>query len=309
MRRDGLPDGAVSATPRRVWATAPPRLWGAAALSLLLHALLLGTRLPQVRPEPEPLRALSVIIAPPSPQVRPEKATRVAQADSEGGDRALRPSNARFARSPDLPPRVAEAQQKVVDLERKVQGLRQLAEPGEIPVPASGAEPAMEPTLLAQQQPQTRPSLNRADLLSQGSRIARLETEIARDAETYQRRPRRKVFGATAVGVNYARYVEDWRLKVESIGNLNYPQEARDQNLNGTLRLLVALRADGTIERIELERSSGHRLLDEAAERIVRLGAPYAPFPEALRRDTDVLEILRTWTFSREQRLHGESMQ
>jgi protein TonB len=308
LRRDDLPDGAVSTVLRRICAVAPPRLWGAAALSLLLHMLLLGTRLPQVRPEPETLRALSVIIAPPSPQVRPEKATRVAQADSEGGDRALRPSNARFARSPELPPKVAEAQQKVVNLERKVQELRQLAESGETPLSAPGAEPVLEPTLPAQQ-PQARPSFNRADLLSQGSRIARLETEIARDAETYQKRPRRKVFGATAVGVNYARYVEDWRLKVESIGNLNYPQVARDQNLSGTLRLLVALRSDGTIERIELERSSGHRLLDEAAERIVRLGAPYAPFPEALRRDTDVLEILRTWTFSREQRMHGESMQ
>lgn len=298
--RSTLPDPGASGESRLRWAV---------ALSLLLHALFLGTRLLHAPPETETLRALSVIIAPPSPQVRPEKATRVAQADSEGGDRAPRPSNARIARSPDLPPRVAEAQQKVVNLERKVQELRQLAESSDAQVPAPGAEPAADASPASQQQAQPRPAFNRAELLTQGSRIARLETEIARDAETYQKRPRRKTFGATARGVNYARYVEDWRLKVEAIGNLNYPQEARDQNLSGTLRLLVALRADGTIERIELERSSGHKLLDDAAERIVRLGAPYAPFPEALRRDTDVLEIIRTWTFSREQRLHGEEAQ
>jgi len=148
---------------------------------------------------------------------------------------------------------------------------------------------------------------DRAELLAQASKLAKLETEIARDAERYEKRPRRKVFGATAVGVNYARYVEDWRTKVEAIGNLNYPQQARDKNLSGTLQLLVALRADGTVERIELRRSSGQPILDEAAQRIVELGAPYAPFPDALRKDTDILEVIRTWTFSRDQRLHAES--
>ena len=268
-------------------------------VSVLAHLVVLGTQFPRIPREPESLRALTVIIAPPSPEVRPEKAYRVAQADSSGGDVAPRATNARIARVPEAQPRprVAEAQQTVSELEQKVEELRQTVESSEVPVPPTRTDP-----------PPVR-TLSRADLLAQGSKIARLETEIARDAETYQRRPRRKVFGATAVGVNYARYVEDWRLKVEAIGNLNYPQEAREKNLSGTLRLMVALRGDGSIERIELERSSGHKLLDEAAERIVRLGAPYAPFPDALRRDTDILEIIRTWTFSRDQRLHAETAQ
>ena len=281
-------------------------------LSLALHAVVLGTQLPRLPREPDTLRALTVIIAPPSPEVRPEKAHRVAQADSSGGDVAPRASNARIARAPEAPPRsqVAEAQQSVTALEHKVEEMRELAESSPVQVPAPRAEPVPDPTPAPpQQQAQPRLTFNRAELYTQGSRIAKLETEIARDAETYQRRPTRKVFGATAVGVNYARYVEDWRLKVEAIGNLNYPQEAREKNLSGTLRLMVALRSDGSIERIELERSSGHKVLDEAAERIVRLGAPFAPFPEALRRDTDILEIIRTWTFSRDQRLHDETAQ
>ena len=286
------------------------RLLGAVGLSLLLHALFLATRFPHAPREPETLRALTVIIAPPSPEVRPEKANRVAQADSEGGDAGLRATNARIARSPEAPPKVAEAQHSVARLEEKVESLRRLAETSESQVPAPRVEaPAPTPPAVAPpQQAQPRP-FSRAELLSQGSKIARLETEIARDAETYQKRPRRKVFGATAVGVNYARYVEDWRLKVEAIGNLNYPQKAREQNLSGTLQVLVALRADGSVERVELLRSSGHDTLDDAAERIVMLGAPYAPFPEALRRETDILEIVRTWTFSRDQRLHAESAQ
>lgn len=265
--------------------------------SALLHALVLGSRVVPQPPAPETLRALTVIIAPPAPREKPAKAYRVAQADTAGGDTGPRTSSARMARAPDLPPRVAEAQQQVAQLERRVEELRQIAE----------ASPVQAPPVRSEPTPTT--ALSRADLLAQGSRIARLETEIARDAETYQRRPRRKVYGASAVGVNYARYVEDWRIKVESNGNLNYPQQARDRNLSGTLRLLVALRADGTVERIELLRSSGHAVLDEAAESIVMLGAPYAPFPEDLRRDTDILEIVRVWTFSRDQRLHGEAAQ
>jgi len=268
-------------------------------LSLLAHAVVLGTQFPRLPREPDSLRALTVIIAPPSPEVRPEKAYRVAQADSSGGDVAPRASNARIARAPEALPRsqAADAQRSVNALEQKVEELRQTVESSEVQAPPVRTDP-----------PPVR-ALSRAELLAQGSKIARLETEIARDAETYQRRPTRKVFGATAVGVNYARYVEDWRLKVEAIGNLNYPQEAREKNLSGTLRLMVALRSDGSIERIELERSSGHKALDDAAERIVRLGAPYAPFPDALRRDTDILEIIRTWTFSRDQRLHDATAQ
>jgi len=286
------------------------RLLQAAAWSVLVHIIILGSQVPHHPREPESLRALTVIIAPPSPAVRPEKAYRVAQADSSGGDASPRASNAQIARAPEASSKVAQAQQNVANLEQKVEQMRQLAQASEVVVPPTRAEPVPQPPQPAPaQQAQPQPSFSRADLLTQGSKIARLETEIARDAETYQRRPTRKVFGATAVGVNYARYVEDWRIKVEAIGNLNYPQEAREKNLSGTLRLMVALRADGSIERIELERSSGHKALDEAAERIVRLGAPYAPFPEALRRDTDILEIIRTWTFSRDQRLHAETAQ
>lgn len=300
----------VSATLSHTGRTSEVWLLRALALSVMVHGLLLATQWPRLPREPEALRALTVIIAPPSPEVKPEKAYRVAQADSSGGDASPRASNARIAQSPELPPTVSRAQERVTTLEQKVEQMGQTAQVSEAVVAPSRAEPP-NPASSALPAPaaQPQPTFNRADLLSQGSKIARLETEIARDAETYQRRPTRKVFGATAMGVNYARYVEDWRLKVEAIGNLNYPQEAREKNLSGTLRLMVALRADGTIERIELERSSGHKVLDEAAERIVRLGAPYAPFPDALRRDTDILEIIRTWTFSRDQRLHAETAQ
>ena len=94
-------------------------------------------------------------------------------------------------------------------------------------------------------------------------------------------------------------YLESWRRKVERIGKLNYPEQARARKLYGSLRLLVAIEPDGTLRDVRVIDSSGHKVLDEAAVRIVRLAAPYAPFPPGMRKDTDVLEIVRTWQFKK----------
>ena len=94
-------------------------------------------------------------------------------------------------------------------------------------------------------------------------------------------------------------YLQAWRRKVERIGQLNYPDQARARKLYGSLRLLVAIEPDGHLRDVRVLDSSGHRVLDDAAVRIVRLAAPYAPFPPAMRRQTDVLEIVRTWQFKK----------
>ena len=91
--------------------------------------------------------------------------------------------------------------------------------------------------------------------------------------------------------------MDAWRTKVERVGNLNYPEQAKRQNLSGSLVLDVALKPDGGIESINVIRPSPHKILDEAAIRIVRLAAPYAPFPPELRADYDLVHITRTWKF------------
>jgi protein TonB len=98
----------------------------------------------------------------------------------------------------------------------------------------------------------------------------------------------------------YARYVEDWRSRVEKIGNEHYPDEARGK-VYGTLRMTVAVRKDGSLVEATLEQSSGSPVLDRAARRIVNMAAPYPPFPPEIARDTDVLEITRTWIFTNDQ--------
>src|SRR5438105_301796 len=107
----------------------------------------------------------------------------------------------------------------------------------------------------------------------------------------------------------FARNVEDWRLKIEGIGNLNYPEAARSQKLYGSLVLTVSIRSDGTLENVEINHKSAHRVLDAAALKIVEMSAPYAPFPPDIKRDTDILTITRTWTFAKGDELTSTSAQ
>ena len=133
-----------------------------------------------------------------------------------------------------------------------------------------------------------------------------VSSQIDRQIEEYQKRPRKKFIGARAAEYRFAQYEEDWRMKVERIGSLNYPAEARGKYY-GNLRLTVTIRADGTVESIELDRSSGLKVLDAAAFRIVKMATPFAVFPADIRRDTDLLVITRTWFFGQGDKIWTES--
>ena len=110
-------------------------------------------------------------------------------------------------------------------------------------------------------------------------------------------RPRKKFISASTKEYEYAAYMDAWRRKVERVGNLNYPEEAKKLNLSGSLQLDVALNKDGTINQITIRRSSGEKVLDDAAIKIVELAAPYAKFPKNIENQVDILHILRTWQF------------
>lgn len=135
--------------------------------------------------------------------------------------------------------------------------------------------------------------------------MARLEARISQQWDEYQRRPKRAFVGANTKDYDFARYVEDWATKVERIGNLNYPEAARRQGIYGSLRLTVSLYSDGRVEKIDVDQSSGSKILDSAATRIVEMGAPYAHFPKDMNEKVDILSITRTWTFTRSDQLVG----
>ena len=144
------------------------------------------------------------------------------------------------------------------------------------------------------------------DLVQRSLEIARLEAQINKNNEFYQKLPRRKFIGARTQEYRFAQYIEDWRVKVERIGNLNYPEQARREQLYGKLQLSVSIRADGSIENIEVSRSSGHRILDAAAMRIVKLAGPFSPLPPSITKDVDILTITRTWSFTPSDKLESE---
>jgi protein TonB len=231
---------------------------------------------------------------------KPTKADILAQAHLDGGGNT---DADRRAKTPfPVMPReessndVSVATQQTVALERQAQELltqlRNSRTPAAVPKPVDA--------------PPTDDAPTAAEMAQRTLEVMRLEAQIAKDMDAYQKRPKRRFIGARAEEYRFARYVEDWRLKVERVGNLNYPEAAREQKLYGGLLLTVSIRADGSIESVEVNRSSGHRVLDAAAVKIVDMAAPYAPFPPDIRRDTDILHITRTWTFTKGDELRSE---
>jgi protein TonB len=128
--------------------------------------------------------------------------------------------------------------------------------------------------------------------------IASLQAQLDLRRQAYAKRPRKYTISSASTQKSHdALYLDNWRRRIEAVGNINYPAEARRRQLYGSLRMLVALLPDGAVDDIQILQSSGHSILDQAAIEIVKLAAPFEPFPEAMREEADILEIIRTWRF------------
>ncbi|MFK7863548.1 MAG: energy transducer TonB [Pseudohongiellaceae bacterium] len=128
--------------------------------------------------------------------------------------------------------------------------------------------------------------------------IASLQAQLDRQRQEYARRPRKYTISSASTKKSQdALYLDTWRRRIEAVGNINYPDQARRDRLYGSLRLLVAILPDGQVDDIQILQSSGHNILDQAAINIVEMASPFAPFPEEMLADVDILEIIRTWRF------------
>lgn len=128
--------------------------------------------------------------------------------------------------------------------------------------------------------------------------IASLQAQLDLQRQVYAKRPRKYTISSASTKKSHdALYLDGWRRRIEVVGNINYPNEARIQRLYGNLRMLVALFPNGEVSEIQILQSSGHSVLDQAAVQIVNMAAPFDPFPEAMRAEADILEIIRTWRF------------
>jgi protein TonB len=273
---------------------------GAMTLSVALHAFaLFGIAL--VLPVPDKTASLmpplQVVLVNSKSKSKPVKADALAQANLDGGgntaeDRQAKTSMPTISDDQQFTPE--QVSKRVAELEHESKRmLSRLKSDYTVAQPTPKKE-------------RNNDSHNGDDLVQRSLEIARLEAQISKNTDAYQKLPRRKFVGARTQEFRFAQYIEDWRVKVERIGNLNYPEEARRKQIYGKLQLSVSIRTDGTLESIEVSRSSGQRILDAAAMRIVKLAAPYSPLPPEITKDTDILTITRTWTFTPSDRLEGE---
>ena len=311
------------------------RLLVAICIAVAFHlALIFGIGF-ELEDPPRPLQTLEVILVQKHSEPEPEKVDYLAQAnllgggDSEARERPTVPLSSPF---PEQQPELASSpaltsiptpQQRLQDavqtnvappppVERPKKDHSIASMEGlEVPETKTAAEPvsrrfsrpaaektAQSTTVLPTERVEQADSPSAASLMSNAFAIASLNAEIAQRLETKAHRPRKKFISATTREYRYAAYMEAWRSKVERVGNLNYPQEARRKQITGSLVLDVALKPSGSVQNISVRRSSGYSILDQAAIRIVRLAAPFAPFPPDIRRDVDILNITRTWQFT-----------
>ena len=277
------------------------RLTVAIGVSLAIHALLMTLHFSF----PEASRAarekaLDIILVNAKSAKKPADPQALAQANLDGGGNS---DDDRRIKTP-LPPTPQQTQGS--EIERMQKRVRELnAAQQRLLTEAKNAR-AAAPARNAAEQPAPAASLSGLDLAESARAMARLEGEIAKNVDEYNKRPRKKFIGARAQEYRFAQYIEDWRQKVERIGTLNYPEAARGK-LYGSMVLTVSINADGTLGRVDINRSSGYKVLDEAARRIVQMASPYAPFPPEIRRDTDIIEITRTWYFTQGDQLSASN--
>lgn len=265
-------------------------------VSFALHGILLSTQFTLINPRIlEDLNPpMEVVLVNTKTREAPLNPDVLAQADLAGGGNV---DEDRKAKSP-LPYKAETMQARENASEARV---RQLEEQARQLMTQLRNQAAVESA------PQAAPrrEVDSTDLMRQASEAAKLQAQISRNWEEYQKRPRREFVGANARNYLFARYVEDWVAKVERIGNLNYPDAARQQGIYGSLKLTVSIHSDGRVEKIEIDKSSGSKVLDQAAIRIVDMASPYAPFSREMKEKADILAITRTWTFTRSDQLVG----
>lgn len=257
--------------------------------SLLLHGvLILGITFHYVKSKPS-LPTLDVTLVDVANQAAPDKADFLAQANNQGGgnqDRAARPSQPFSGPMPKATPGTAPQQVSASE------PAPQQATPQHLVTTTGRSDFAVDSDTARQ----PRDTTANSEEARRQQEMAQLAAELRQQSQAYAKRPKKKFISANTREYAYAAYMRGWVDRVERVGNLNYPEQARTRNLHGELVLTVALDRNGNVKSVEVIKGSGQNVLDKAAERIVRLAGPFPPLPADKER-VDELYITRTWQF------------
>lgn len=229
---------------------------------------------------------LDVTVVKPTKSLPPEDYDYLAESSQEGAgntEEKVRPQEQMIEQAPSVSP--SEGEPAPVEVLTRDDSRERIEKPADTKTDEQSEQPSA------------------AELVNRSLEMLALDRQINQSLLAYSKNPRSKFISARTKEFKYASYMRDWVAKVERVGELNYPDAARRQNLSGKLIVQVAVYPDGSVRDITIRKPSGHKILDDAAVRIVKLAAPFAPFPESIRKDTDVLYITRTWVFTSGNRL------
>lgn len=280
----------------RVWSSSVLR--NALAISMVLHASFLAVQCTAPKAEKSVRAPLEVILVNAQSKEAPKDAKLLAQVGLDGGGQADkgRATTLPSDQEDEVTQRELNAAQKrlqaLEQLQRELGGAGLAHGSGPTYGAAAGEQLAKIKAELAAN-PGLDPKAQRA------LEMKRLQAQIAENIRQYNERPRKHFFSPKTSPYEFAIYEEAWRTRVEQIGNQNYPKELKGK-IYGKLRLTVYIKADGSIDDVEIDRSSGSAILDRAAIRLLRMAAPFSPFPSEIRKKVDILAITRTWVFSKD---------
>jgi len=276
-------------------------------ISTVFHAILvLGISFVMPESKSRTNVSMEVILVQKSSEQKPEKADFLAQANQQGGgdqEEVHRPTSPTPAPFPDpIPQPVATPPPSEAASKPKPTKVAQVSTPKpsvhKVKPEPNQAEPKEKGETGQGEQEINTPDISALTLINNArASVASIQAELDKKFVAYSKRPKHKFISASTQEYKFASYMDAWRQKVEKIGTLNFPKEAQKKNITGKLTLDVALNKDGTIHSLKILKYSKHAVLDKAAVRIVRMSAPFAPFPRNISKEVDILHITRTWVF------------
>ncbi|BBF87893.1 TonB protein [Aquitalea magnusonii] len=264
------------------------------AASLLAHALLFGSgMISWVRPlRLADSHTISVNLAE-RPSPTPPDTRRLGPDNNQGSGNTTQKHQQTSHRQaneqpPAQPPAAAE---NSTPQPRQVHTIRQHADQKSAALPPPASESSDKP----------QPAVNAGSLLAQVGQLSSVRGDVTMTDSNLES-GRKNGNGDSTHRYEWSRYQTDWRLRIERIGNLNYPEQARRQNIHGSVTLEVTIAADGSLLKCRILRSSGQNVLDEGAQRIVQMSAPFSPFPPSLAQQGSKI-IVQTFAFTRDNQI------
>jgi protein TonB len=238
-------------------------------------------------------RSLDVVLATEFSEERPDEADFIGQADQIGGGESDEVEKLSTTEITPFPDEIMNE----VSQQKSIEEVKPQVDENQVLTSTDSSKIQVQPDTQPLEEQEAVKPLSAAEFYTSSEEIASITAQLDDEKRNSARKPRKRQVSASIHRATDALYLDAWRRKIEKIGNLNYPEKAKRKGIFGSLSLKVSINKDGTVNDISIRRSSGHKILDDSAIRIVRLAAPFAPLTKDIMVDTDILEIIRVWHF------------